>query len=385
MIAALLLVLCLFFQSCTQEGRSAEILDVPTSGGEAGSTIYVINLNDSGLGSLRSATLRTVPRRIVFDVSGVIELESEILIDSPYITIYGLSAPSPGITLRNFGITVQTNDVIINHLRIYVGDEGKEDDPEPGNHDCITVHGGKRVVIDHCTLLWAIDETVSTWPRRATGSYPHDITFSNCIMAEALCNSIHPDGAHSMGPFIHESSQVTFVRNLIAHCKARTPKIGGGTSTILVNNVIYDPAWLFIEIENMDGNPVEPVSTIIGNVVIKGPSAEGHLKYAVWLNRMGEGARIYVRDNPCDLYVPGSEWSCVRSDLPDSVNVRVMEPPIWKKSINVYPSSEVENLVLSNAGARPHERDYHERRVIQQVRQRSGRIIDSQKDVEPQE
>jgi len=54
-------------------------------GGRGGQVLFVANLNDKGPGSLRSAIEAQVPRIVVFNISGTIELQSELRIVHPRI------------------------------------------------------------------------------------------------------------------------------------------------------------------------------------------------------------------------------------------------------------------------------------------------------------
>ena len=115
-------------------------MDTPAGSGRhlgtpATNVCKVTNLNDSGPGSLRNAIENEdSPKTIVFEVSGYIDLASIITIGGSlgsnaetkgsYITIAGQTAPSPGITIRNFGFYVERNchDILIQHLRFRAGD-----------------------------------------------------------------------------------------------------------------------------------------------------------------------------------------------------------------------------------------------------------------------
>jgi hypothetical protein len=69
-------------------------------------------------------------------------------------------------------------------------------------------------------------------------------------------------------------------------------------------------------------------------------------------------------------------WSVVTSSRSKS-SIYVSTPPVWAPGVVPMPSSSVETYVLSNAGARPLDRDPVDKRVVSQVKNRTGNIIDS--------
>ena len=92
-------------------------------GGRGGRVIKVANLDDQGPGSLRQAIVGQGPRTVVFEVSGIIDLERDLDIHRGNITIAGQTAPGDGITLRGYGLNVFADDVIIRYLRVRPGDD----------------------------------------------------------------------------------------------------------------------------------------------------------------------------------------------------------------------------------------------------------------------
>ena len=188
-----------------------------TRGGLDGRIIKVTTLKDDGPGSLRAAVSEKGPRVIVFEVGGVIPLKSKLVIGHPEITIAGQTAPAPGISITQSGFVVKTHDVVIEHLKFRIGD-GPGADAQ--NRDAIAVDGaknGKRnvsnVVIDNCSISWAIDEGVQFYRKGVI-----DATIRDSIIAANLSDSIHPKGPHSMGLLIGRGTdRIAVINNVFAH------------------------------------------------------------------------------------------------------------------------------------------------------------------------
>ena len=140
-----------------------------TVGGRGGQILRVTTLAPDGPGSLKAAIETPGPRIIVFEVGGVIDMgRTTISVTHPFLTIAGQTAPGPGITLIRTGIDVKTHDVVIRHLRIYTGVDGqpKRSGWEADTFSTVAAH---NVIVDHCTLMWGIDENMSASGPRFTG------------------------------------------------------------------------------------------------------------------------------------------------------------------------------------------------------------------------
>jgi hypothetical protein len=163
----------------------AEGYGAVAKGGRGGQVLYVDTLEDSGPGSLREAIATHGPRVVMFRVGGAIHLKKPLMIDEPYLTLTGETAPGDGIELRNQTVYLRTHDVILRYLRVRPGegDDGKNDD------DALTISGAARCIIDRCSFSWSTDEIVSI-------VHASDlITIQWCFINEALNFRNHALGA----------------------------------------------------------------------------------------------------------------------------------------------------------------------------------------------
>jgi pectate lyase len=233
---------------------SAEGWAATTPGGRNGKILRVTTLAPDGPGSFLAALNTQGPRTIVFEVGGVIDLgkvtgprRTSVAITEPFLTIAGQTAPSPGITFTRGGLAIDTHDVIIRHIRVRPGAAGyaKKIGWEPDGID--TSSAAHDIIVDHCSLTWAVDENLSASGKPFTGANPdewrkntsHRITFSHNIIAEGLSHSTHASGEHSKGSLIMDNvTDVLILGNLYAHCSQRHPLAKGGVWVAIVNNLM---------------------------------------------------------------------------------------------------------------------------------------------------
>lgn len=364
-----------------------------TPGSRGGEILRVTTLASSGPGSLREAVAREGARIIVFEVGGVIDLAGEnIVIEEPFLTIAGQTAPSPGVTIIKGGLVIRSHDVIVQHLRIRPGDLGEP--PRSGRDiDAITTIGASNVIIDHNSLTWATDENLSASGPRFTGDTPdewregasHRITFSNNIIAEGLAHATHAKGEHSKGSLIHDNTnEILIVGNLYAHNYERSPLFKGGVRGAIVNNFIYDPGQRAIHynLQTLEWGEVPPERgrmTVIGNVMRAGPSTSKGLPM-IMIGGDGD-LDLYAEDNiAVDEF--GEETPLLGRYTTGPAQIMRAEAPLdLPEGFTPAPAIDVERSVLANAGARPWDRDVHDVRVLANVAEGRGAIIDSQEEV----
>jgi len=356
----------------------AEGFGTETIAGRGGDVYRVTNLDDSGAGSLRACMEASGPRVCIFEKSGTIDITDVISVTDPFLTVAGATAPSPGITIKGAGLSISTHDVLIQHLRVRIGDSVIG--PNPINRDGIALSSQVEgtiynVVIDHCSVSWAIDENVQFWYLGVD-----DVTISNSIISEALYDSIHPDGAHSMGMIVGSGpiDNVAIIGNLFANNHDRNPLIKGGTKTVLVNNVVFNPGWYGHIFSNTTTPGGALQTSVVGNIIIPGLDSHTTARLVMLADDLTDDTKVFVDDNMCDDETE-DPWLCVYNNKGDII--KATEAPIWSTGLTAMPVSEVLESVLANAGSRPVDRDAVDTRVVAGVVAEDGRIIDSQDDV----
>ena len=364
-----------------------------TPGGRGGRIVRVTTLAADGPGSFKEAVTGKGPRIVVFEVGGVIDLGmKELRISEPFLTIAGQTAPHPGVTIIKGGLTIATHDVVIRHIRIRPGDGGLP--KRSGDIDAITtVRGAHDVIVDHCSLTWATDENLSASSTRFHGENEAEwmanasrrITYSNNIVSEGLANSIHAKGEHSKGSLIHDHvNEVLIVGNLYAHNYERSPLFKGGARGQVINNLIYNPGQRAIHYnliaEEWLGHPYSKGEMVVrGNVMRAGKSTEP----LAFLMIGGSGdLDLYAQDNLVVDRVGNKSIQETGSYTTAPVKLdRVKNAPALPFGATLLPSAEVQDAVIENAGATPWNRDLIDRRIVADVIEGRGEIIDSQEQV----
>ena len=345
-------------------------------GGRGGAVLRVTHLADSGPGSLRAALEAEGPRTIVFDIGGTIRLASPLRIRHGRVTLAGQTAPGGGITLRDQPLIIAADDVVIRHIRSRLGDESGVE------ADAISIERGRRIILDHVSASWSVDETLSVGSRYDSperGIY--DVTVQWSVIAESLNASGHAKGDHGYGSLVRggHGAQVTFHHNLWASHRARMPRPGNynpsavdpeGPRFEFRSNVFFN--WGGSHAGYNADTESHAAYAFIGNAYLPGPETRGRWAF----EESNPLARAWFEANAMDGVVPADPWSLVADS--DRPGYRLPVRPDWADPTAETPEAALA-AVLARAGAGP--RDPVDRRVIAGVRDRSGRIVDSQAQV----
>jgi len=361
------------------------------SGGRGGEVYVVRTLEPTGPGSLAEAVSR--PNRfVVFAAAGVIDLSAgrpgrsgALRIDQPNITIAGQTAPAEGITLINGGIQVTAGNVIIRHLRVRRGFIRKGD-----MGDAIGIKGKfENVIVDHVSAAWATDENL-------TLTNANLVTAQYSIAAEGLdyFNPPQTPPRHAFGSLFgsaFDGGRMTIHHTLYAHNRLRNARTtaGGRVPPVLDfrNNVIYNAK----EATSHTGSQ-EVHANWVANYYKDGPSTgieeyPEEVRQIVFAFHSGGAHRLFLEGN----YVFGSpertadNWLAVAfgrrgRTLVRQQDVRALQPH-HTPPVTTQTALEAYQTVLEEAGALLPSRDVVDWRIVRDVRQGSGAVINTELDI----
>lgn len=343
-------------------------------GGRGGIVYHVTNLSgdkDTPGSLLYGLVNIDQPRYIVFDVSGIIELDFNSYFTKPYAYIAGQTAPGKGICIKASNINIGS-DVIARHIRFKrgLGEYGKN----TGN--AMGLSGANHTIVDHCTAAWGTDETVS-------GRGALNVSFQYSIISEALGITGHKnykDGTNHGYAATIDGRIGSWHHNLLVNCEGRNWSMGGGMDANnipiggldLFNNVCYN--W---HSRTTDGNCHEV--NFVNNYYKMGADT----KRTVLFTQDFEGV-INTEDGGTDkAYVSGNirenkNHTVTYDKQGDTYNATgniptdyeyVVSEPLFPSYATIHSAKDALKIVTSYAGATMPMRDEQHERNIQETLQ----------------
>jgi acetyl esterase/lipase len=353
------------------------------SGGRGGKVFIVSNLDDDGPGSLRNALKGKERKIIVFAISGTIHLESKLNINAN-TTIAGQSAPGDGICLADCPVSLGGDNIIVRYLRFRMGDKNQRGGQVDGNgsDDAFGGLNRKNIIIDHCSMSWSTDEVFSVYRGDST-------TLQWNIISEPLNYSYHfekgdKDFEHHGYGGIWGGRHLSGHHNLFAHCTSRTPRFDGNRNQAdefvdFRNNIIYN--WATNNVYAGEGGSYN----IINNYYKPGPSTKPSVKTRIanpYKNESLPYGRYFIQGNYVDEapLISSQNWLGVTMDKgtqADTVRSKLNEA-IEAEPVSTQTAMDTYELVLKTVGASLPKRDTLDERIVDDVVNGRGGLIDVQ-------
>ena len=365
------------FQPCHLAFPGAEGYGRYALGGRGGVVYHVTSLSGGKEPGtlLYGLTEMEGPRYIVFDVSGIIELDFSSHFTKPYATIAGQTAPGKGICIKASNINIGS-DVICRFIRFKrgLGVYGEN----TGN--AMGMSGADHAIVDHCTAAWGTDETVS-------GRGALNISFQYNIISEALGIAGHKnyaDGTNHGYAATIDGRIGSWHHNLLVNCAGRNWSMGGGMDgqnrpiggLDLFNNVVYN--W---NSRTTDGNC--HAVNFVNNYYKMGPDT----KHSVLFTQEFEAgiapdginqayvdgnirenknhsltAQAYALDKNNDIF----NYRVSTGTKPTTYEFQVKEA-LFPSYATIHSAKDAMKIVTSYAGATMPMRDEHHQRNVRET------------------
>lgn len=352
------------------------------TGGRGGKVAEVTNLSDSGKGSFRAALEQFPgePLTVVFRVSGLIDLQSSLVLKRSNVTIAGQTAPGDGICFKGHSFIVSgagkggnKGNIIIRYIRSRPGGTIKSG---LYGYDMENCHD---VIVDHCSFSWANEEVAAMYDTKNT-------TVQWCIVSEGLYEAGHQKGHRSYGG-VWGGQYASYHHNLLAHLNSRAVRFNGSRAHDTValvdyrNNIIYN--W---------GSPNAPYGgdmkikggvsqvNMINNYYIPGPATTNTLKFmqALYAGAASTGVgEWYLKGNVMDgskALTKDNWYGLDLSALPEADRPKAKSGSefVVTAKLPVQSAKDAYEDVLKNAGAIYPKRDATDTRIVTETKTKTA-------------
>ena len=338
-------------------------------GGRGGVVYHVTSLSGGTEPGtlLYGLTEMTEPRYIVFDVSGIIELDFSSHFTKPYAYIAGQTAPGKGICIKASNINIGS-DVICRHIRFKrgLGVYGEN----TGN--AMGMSGADHAIVDHCTAAWGTDETVS-------GRGALNISFQYSVISEALGIAGHKnysDGTNHGYAATIDGRIGSWHHNLLVNCYGRNWSMGGGMDANnipiggldLFNNVCYN--WGH---RTTDGNC--HMVNFVGNYYKMGADTSHKVLFTQQfedaINPLGTDQAYIsgnIRENKDHTQTTDKKGDTYNANgnIPTTYDY-VVSSPLFDSYATIHSAEDAMKIVTSYAGATMPVRDEHHVRNVRET------------------
>ncbi len=333
----------------------------------AGSKIVrITTLADDGRGSLRAALAQCGPCVVVFDISGVIELKSNLAIEQDHVTIAGETAPSPGILLHGGTLNIRASDVVVSHIAVYAG---SSDDPKIAeNRDGISIYGSesrkhtiRNVVLRNVSVGWGVDENIGLQ------GLVDGVRIERSLIAQPLRSGGHPKGVHSMNVlFSSSTSRVIMTGNILAGAEQRNPRINTGNRVSFVNNLIAGTGAYTGQFDTSLKTRQKGLIDIIGNLYLPSSATSCKNKAIHFDDKFLTTTpltRVYMADNQID-----ETYKADCLELTNADEALLADAPLTAfKGWETLPAESLKDVLIESAGSHTVSRNPLDQAVIGQI------------------
>jgi len=371
-----LLLFCCFLFSFTANAQlpafpTAYGAGAYTEGGRGGKVVHVTKLDDvldsndpNYVGTLRwalkGAENKGVSRTIVFDVSGIIDLQDWIYVSNlpgdeggyaDGITIAGQTAPEGGITIIGNTIKIKgIADVIVRYLKFRItGDYG----------GAISCGVADNIIYDHLSGSHCPDSILFSLTANGEGATATNHTIQNCLMGNSKNGIIIGNSDFAQGATSIPYGSASVLRNAFYSVSWRVPgKFGGSGKFDVINNVAHN--W---KSRLMRFDPYDYELNHIGNHYQSGGQSRTRNYpnlHKTWTGYNSMAPQIYqadnyysedVRDNG---YNHANQWSVFQGEDDETPNSDWFinnQLQIQGRSLPILNSTEIFDDVLGDVGA----------------------------------